>query len=463
MVRTAVYARISLDDGTALGVTRQVEDCRKLAAELGWDIVEEYVDNDVSAYSGKRRPAWEAMLADLAEGRLDAVLAYHPDRMTRRPIELERFVEIVTTAQVRHVQFVSGGELNPGSGDGLLVLRMLAAVAANESASKGRRMRRKNDEKAAAGRPHGGSIRPFGFEDDRITHRPAEADLIRQIVARYIAGESQTSLTKWLDKTAVPTVSGKPWNTTTVRGILKSPRNAGLRVHRGEVVGPGAWKPIITPADHDRVLARMADAARTGRRTNRTYLLTGLLRCSKCGGKLFSAARPDRRRYVCQTGPDHRGCGGIMVTAPPVEDLVTDAVLYRLDTPELADALSGRAADNDQAAALSDQLAEDRAQLNELADAYAHKAITMREWMTARTTIEARIEHTERRRARLTRSEVLTGFVGNGAELRAKWATLDLTQQAAIVSAILAHAVIHPGTPGARAFDPNRVELVWKL
>ena len=463
MVRTAVYARISLDDGSALGVTRQVEDCRKLAAELGWDIVEEYVDNDVSAYSGKKRPAWEAMLSDLADGQLDAVLAYHPDRMTRRPIELERFVEIVATAKVRHVRFVSGGELNPGNGDGLMVLRILATVAANESESKGRRMRRKLDENAAAGRPHGGSLRPFGFEADRISHRPDEADLVRQLVPRYIAGESQMSLTRWLEAAGVPTVSGKPWNSTTVRGILKSARNAGLRVHRGEVVGPGAWKPIITPAQHEKVLARMADAAQTGRRTPRSYLLTGLLRCSKCGGKLFSAARPDRRRYVCQTGPDHRGCGGIMVTAPPVEELVTDAVLYRLDTPELAAALSGRAADNDQAAALSKQLAEDRDQLNELADAYAHKAITMQEWMTARRTIEDRIGHTERRRARLTRSEVLTGMVGNGTELRAKWDTLDLTQQAAIVRAVLDRAVIHPGTPGGRAFDPNRVELVWKL
>mgnify|MGYP000662091434 CR=1 FL=1 len=65
MIRTAIYARISSDDGTALGVARQVEDCRKLAAELGWQVVDEYEDNDVSAYSGKkRRPAYEAMLAE---------------------------------------------------------------------------------------------------------------------------------------------------------------------------------------------------------------------------------------------------------------------------------------------------------------------------------------------------------------------------------------------------------------
>ena len=126
----AVYARISSDqDGTALGVKRQIEDCRKLADELGWVVAEEYVDNDISAYSGKKRPAYEAMLLDLAEGRRDAVIVYHADRLTRRPIELEQFLEVVGAAGVRNVRFVAGGDLDVGNGDGLLVLRLLSAVA----------------------------------------------------------------------------------------------------------------------------------------------------------------------------------------------------------------------------------------------------------------------------------------------------------------------------------------------
>jgi site-specific DNA recombinase len=58
----AIYARISSDqDGTALGVARQVQDCRGLAKSLGWVVAEEYVDNDLSAFSGKRRPGYEAI------------------------------------------------------------------------------------------------------------------------------------------------------------------------------------------------------------------------------------------------------------------------------------------------------------------------------------------------------------------------------------------------------------------
>jgi site-specific DNA recombinase len=67
----AIYARISADvEGKSLGVARQVEDCRTLAADRGWPVGAEYVDNDVSAYSGKPRREYERMLADLACGAL---------------------------------------------------------------------------------------------------------------------------------------------------------------------------------------------------------------------------------------------------------------------------------------------------------------------------------------------------------------------------------------------------------
>lgn len=457
----AVYARISSDqDGTALGVKRQLADCRALAKQLGWTVGEEYVDNDISAYSGRKRPAYEAMLEDLAAGRRDAVVVYHADRLTRRPIELEQFLEVVNRAGVRHVRFVAGGDIDVGNGDGLLVLRMLAAVAANESASKSRRVRRKLDEVAAAGMPHGGK-RPYGYEADKITVRPAEAEVIRTLVARFIAGESARSLATWLNDEGIPSVSGKAWVTTTLRSLLASPRIAGLREHRGDIVGDAVWDPIITPEDRDRVLAVMAARKVTKRRTPQRYLLSGLLRCS-CGNRLFSSARPNSRRYVCLSGPDHGGCGSTTVVAVPVEELITDAVLYRLDTPELADALAGRAAADAETAALAETIAADREQLDELAGLYAAKEIPAREWLAARAPIEARITDAERRVARATRSDALTGLVGNGTTLRAEWDALGLDRQHAIVAAVLDHAVI-ARRPGSRTFDPSRVEPVWRL
>lgn len=460
----AIYARISSDqEGAGLGVASQLTDCRRLAESLDWQVGEEYVDNDLSAHSGKVRPAYRRMLADLADGIRDAVVVYHVDRLHRRPIELEQFLEVVTAAGVRHVRFVAGGDVDLANGDGLMVLRMLQAVAANESATKSRRIRRKLDEVAASGRPHGGSNRPYGYDHDRVTIRPAEAEVVRSLVLRYLAGESLRSLAKWLDDNEIRTVTGGPWRTPTLRAMLMSGRIAGLRRHRGQIAGHAAWPAIITP----RAARQGSGPLRRGRPHRsappRRYLLTGLLRCGRCDNKLFSSRRQTSRRYLCKSGPDHGGCGRLTVVASPIEELIADAVLHRLDTAELADALAGRAAADEHAAALSEELSKDREQLDELAGLFAERAISSGEWLTARKPIEERIHHAERQLARASGSDALDGLVGNGTALRQQWAGLNLTRQHAIVAAILDHAVIAPGIQGARSLDPARVIPIWRL
>jgi len=146
-----------------------------------------------------------------------------------------------------------------------------------------------------------------------------------------------------------------------------------------------------------------------------------------------------------------------------LEELVTNAVLYRLDTAELADTLAGRNRTDTQAAGLTDAIAADRAQLDELAGLYAARDIGVREWMAARRPIEDRIADADKRLGRLTQSSALVGLVGNGKALRATWEELDLTRQHAIIGAVLDHVTIAPGTLGARELDPNRVDPAWRL
>ena len=367
----------------------------------------------------------------------------------------------VDAAGVRHVRFVSG-DMDLGTGDGLLIGRIVAAVAANESASKSRRVLRKLDQIAAEGRPHGGNRRPFGYEADRITVRQDEAEVIRQLVRRYLAGESLRSLCMWLEDNGIRTTTGVEWHSPSLRGVLKSGRIAGLREHRGEVVGHAVWDAIITAAERDRVLARMADQAATGRRSPRRYLLSGLLRCGRCGGKLYSSPRNDRRRYVCISGPDHGGgCGRLTVTAEPLEQMLTEATLQRLDSPALADAMSGKDGDA-LAVELSDGLTDDQAQLDELATMFGKQEISAREWRAAREPIERRRSDRQRQLRAMTQTAALAGLPGNASQLRNEWSALNLTRQAAIVSAILDHALIDPGQPGSRALDPSRVRAVWR-
>jgi DNA invertase Pin-like site-specific DNA recombinase len=444
-----------------MGVARQVEDCQRRAKELGWTVAEVYQDNDFSAYSGKKRPAYQRMLADLSDGTRDGVLVYHVHRLTRRPIELEEFIATLDTAKVHNVRFVVG-DSDIMTGDGLMVVRMLAAVAANESAAKSRRVLRKMDQLAEQGMPHGGH-RAFGYAKDKVTVREDEASIIATLVSRFLAGESLRSLTTWLNVQEVTTVTGGAWRTSTLRDVLRSGRIAGLREHRGQVVGPAMWASIITEGDRNRVIARMDAKAVSGRRTPRRYVLSGLLRCGRCGNRLYSSVRVTTRRYVCKTGPDHGGCGRMTVVAEPVEQLIADAVLVRLSSPDLAHALAGRASADEQSAALAEQIAADRDQLDELATLYGTKAIVASEWMSARNPIEQRLREGERRLFRATSTTALDGLIGLEGALGAQWADLNLDRQHAVIATLLDHAVITPGTPGARSLDPARVQPHWRF
>jgi site-specific DNA recombinase len=150
------------------------------------------------------------------------------------------------------------------------------------------------------------------------------------------------------------------------------------------------------------------------------------------------------------------------VVADPVENLIADAVLYRLDTPALADTLAGRSSADERTQALTAALDQAQDQLEELSLAYAARDITMREWLSAKKPITGRLETAQRQLAKITRTDALHGLVGNGDTLSRSWKGLDLSQQVAIIQALVDHAVIGPGTPGARSLDPSRVSVVWR-
>jgi site-specific DNA recombinase len=459
----AIYARISSDaTGEGLGVARQLAECRELAATRGWAVGAEYVDNDISAYKVKTRPEYERMLSDLEAGARDAVVVYNFDRLTRQPIQLEEFSALCERAGVRQVATVTS-DIDLGTDDGLFTARIFAAFAAKESGRKSARLKSKARQLAEQGMPNGGRFRPFGYEEDRRTVRPAEADVVRQLTARALAGESMRSLAQWLQDSGLPTVGGAEWRSPTVQRILTNPRTAGLREHQGEVVGPAVWDGIITLDQREQLLRMFASKQASNRRLPQRYLLSGLLRCGRCGNKLFSSARKDSRRYVCSSGPDHGGCGRLTVVAPALEEWLAEAVLFRLDSPALADALAGRHAADERHAALSSDLERDEARLKELAEMLGTGELTRGEWGAARNPLEARIQDERRQLAQLSSRHALDAYVGQGEALAGRWGALNLDQQHAIVFAVLAYATVQPVGPSARAFDPARVEPTWQL
>jgi site-specific DNA recombinase len=456
----AIYARISDDrDGSGLGVERQLQDCRRLAAERGWPVAEEYVDNDRSAFRGASRERYAQMVEDIAAGHRDGVIVYHQDRLTRTPLEFEQFIETCRVAGVADLTTVSG-PLNVSNGDGVLMARIMSVIAAQESEDKSRRIRRKNDERAAAGLPHRSGERAFGYERDGVTIREDEAVVIREIVARFLAGESIQSLTRWLHAEDVTTSTGAEWRAQTVRNILASPRNAGLLVHRREVVGPGVWTGIITVEQHERVKRILSDPARTTNRGARRYVLSGLVHCSRCEHVMYSAVSRGRRRYGCKSGPNSGGCGGTFIVADALEEVIVEALLTRLDTPALAKALRG--SDNsDEVAILNTKLIDAQRRLDELAAERGRGEISAREWQIARKAAESQRDGAQSRIGRLQRNDSLIAWAGHGKELRTQWADLPLTRQAAITKALVDRVRILPGKP-SKTMDLGRIDVIWR-
>ncbi|HXY94101.1 MAG TPA: recombinase family protein, partial [Acidimicrobiia bacterium] len=251
-----IYCRISQDrSGEGLGVSRQEQDCRALVAQRGWETVEVYVDDDRSAYGGKPRPEYERMLGDLESGAIDAVVAWHPDRLHRSPRELEDFIDLIdsTAATVATVQT---GEYDLSTPAGRLTARVVGAVARGESEHKSARIRRQREQAAAAGKYHGGR-RAYGYERDGVTIVAAEADRIREAMQRVFAGEGLRSIATDWNQRHVPTASGGQWTIVSLHAILTGTRIAGRRRFRGEDVGEAQWPAIITYDEHLRLVGTL--------------------------------------------------------------------------------------------------------------------------------------------------------------------------------------------------------------
>jgi DNA invertase Pin-like site-specific DNA recombinase len=275
--RVAIYNRISNDpQGIEAGVEGQRQDCEALAGRLGWQVAKVYVDNDLSAWTGKRRPDYQQMLADIRAGKVDAVIVWHEDRLTRLPRELEEFADTCLKAGV-HRLVSCYGDTDLSNSDDMLTLRIKGAVAKNQSDAASRRLRRKHLELAQGGRPNGGR-RPYGYEGavhdahGAIINRdraykalvPAEATRIREAAERVLAGESVRSVAKEWNEQEVPTPhGGELWSQGNLKRILVSPRIAGLREHKGTTY-PASWEAIISPEQHELLVTLLTDL-RTGR------------------------------------------------------------------------------------------------------------------------------------------------------------------------------------------------------
>jgi hypothetical protein len=111
-----------------------------------------------------------------------------------------------------------------------------------------------------------------------------------EAATRALRGESLRSIAIDWNERGVKTVGGGMWQGSMIRRVLMSPRIAGLKEHRGEIVGNAKWPAIIDRATHDRLVGLLKDESRRPANYGRprVYPLAGLLRCGSCGGKLIT-------------------------------------------------------------------------------------------------------------------------------------------------------------------------------
>jgi site-specific DNA recombinase len=373
VIQAGLYLRMSRDAETrGLGIGRQRKDGQALASRLGWPILQEYSDNDLSAskYSHKPRQGYSQMLQDLQESVINAVVVYDQDRLVRQK-ELEELLEVCDRARAWHIAAVSG-EIDVRNSDDLFRARILAAVHAKESDNISRRVRRKQQELAERGRPHGGPRR-YGYRLDFSAIEPDEAALIQELARRTLAGESLASLCRELNARGIPTAAGGRWSPATLRRILIGPHLAGLRVY-GEQLYPAAWPAIVSEETYHALRALLTDPHRKTHRTLPTrHLWSGFLVCGHCGVRMYTYYRQAKSGPV-KTLRCHRklgGCGRLARAAEPIEVFLEAAVFEMVRHPEFAQLLTRRSTVPEERGVLLNQIREVEALQRDNLVAYA--------------------------------------------------------------------------------------------
>jgi DNA invertase Pin-like site-specific DNA recombinase len=479
MVRAAIYVRVSKAKRELLDAQRQQPPCEAFAKAQGWSVEEVYLDDSISAYSGVPRDNFERMLADVRAGRLDCIISWQMDRLLRTVEDAAAIVQIAkeTGVQVANI----GGSIDLSTAEGRRRFYEAALSAQFESELKSERLRLKHAEIAAAGGWQGGQ-RPFGYalvpyqEGNRIKYQleldPAEAAAISQAAKDILGGGSLSAIeTRWAQG-AIRRPRGGVFHYWQLKALLTNPRIAGFRQVDGTLVKAG-WEAIITREQHEDLLAILGPARAHGGGTGglpsaRKYLLTGFVVCGKCGTRLRAKrgdadkqrGKPAQPKYVCDKRDG--GCGGIKRLMGPVEAYVVQQLLR--DAPRrLVQATRRHPGAWEDLAALSRRRATEEARLRGLADYLADGTLSKAEYLRQKQRVQERLTKLEEEITKLRAQAPRRRLLGaTFEEIFAAWDGMDLQERRLVLADHIDHVVIKPVGHGAKKFDPDSLEIVWR-
>lgn len=463
--RAIIYTRVSNDPtGAARSVASQEAECRAVCEREGWAVAEVLTDNDLGAsrWSGVARPEYERLQKILRPG--DVLVTWEASRAQR---DLAAYVDLRDLCAERGVLWsYSGRTYDLNRGDDRFGTGLDALLAEREADQIRERVLRGKRAAAQAGRPAGRP--PYGYRRafDPVTGATTgwdtdaeEAPIVREIARRFLAGETLRGITSDLNRRGVPAPQGQKnaldyWVPRRLRLILGTPTYAGLRQHRGEIIGAGSWPALIEESDWHRIQGILADPARrTGPGPAARYLLSGIAKCGVCGSSMRhffpkSIASP---KYQCSASS---ACTSRR--AELVDELVTGVIVGRLGMKDAVDVFT---APEDGTAQAFDELRALRDRLDSFADAAAEGEVSA----SAFARIEARLlpqiadaEHRATAGASTPVAELVTAD-----DVRAAWDCLSIESKRVVVKLLL-EVTVNKSTVGTRRFNPEDIAIEWK-
>ena len=415
-LRCALYTRKSSEEGLEQdfnSLDAQREACEAFVVSQkreGWVLLPDMYDDGGFSGGTLERPAFQRLLSDVSDGKVDVVVVYKVDRLTR---SLSDFAKIVEVFDKNAVSFVSvTQQFNTTSSMGRLTLNILLSFAQFEREVTGERIR----DKIAASKKKGmwmGGQPPLGYDvkDRKLVVNTQEAETVRQIFRRYLELKSVRLLKAHLDAHGIVS---KARNATDGSAYGRKPLARGAlylmlqnRVYRGETV----HKDKSYPGEHDVIVdERLWNEVQVVLRTNRIERADGRAdnRPSMLAGMLFDAQgermspshankRGTRYRYYVSRslidGTSKTSIGGQRIPAVALEALIVRNVRQWLADPgEILQFLGSKASDAIRQKRVIDRAVKFAATWNDLSadDVYAFIRV-----VTARIQVHAeRIEVT---------------------------------------------------------------------
>jgi site-specific DNA recombinase len=362
-VRCAIYTRKSTDEGlnqdfNSLDAQRDAGEAyiRSQAGE-GWTLVPDQYDDGGYTGANMDRPALRRLLADIQAKKVDCVVVYKVDRLSRSIRDFGKIMEILEKHGATFVSVTQ--QFNTTTSLGRLTLNILLSFAQFEREIISERTRDKQILARKRGKWTGGHL-PLGYdlEDGNLVINEAEAARVRQIFEWYLEGHSVHGIVakcadlgwrnkEWATKEG-KTFGGHPLRKCHIYTMLANPLYAA-RIRAGDELVAATHPPIIDDHTFDLVQQKLkANTRNPGgeHRPKMEALLRGLLYCACCGSAMspsYSSSKTRRYRYyVCLRTMQRNGdgCATRAVSAPLVEEAVIESVRRFAAKPEVIEAIA---------------------------------------------------------------------------------------------------------------------------